>query len=381
MGKTRPKLTVAQILRWADAHRRRTGEWPTCRSGVIPGAPGESWAKADEALRCGRRGLPVGGSLALLLSERRGRRTRVALPPLTEAQILAWADAHHRQTGRWPSTSSGPVAGVAGEHWMTINSALRDGLRGLPGGDSLSRLLVRHGRRRGPDGPNAWTAEEDELLRRLSPAEAARRTGRDLRSVYQRRHRLRLPDARKRYRCTVAAPAPRIAPPASEHGSKRPAGRQGCPRGVCMCRTARPAGGRCETHPGADAMGMAKPPLSVALILRWADAHQKHIGRWPGPESGPVRAAPGENWQAVNQALYKGLRGLPGGDSLARLLVRRGRRTALWARSGPSGWTPAEDELVRTLRPKEAARHTGRPLSAVYMRRSRLRLPDARKRE
>jgi hypothetical protein len=61
--------------------------------------------------------------------------------------------------------------------------------------------------------------------------------------------------------------------------------------------------------------------------------------------------------------------------------VRRGRRPALWARSGPGGWTPAEDELVRTLRPKEAARHTGRPLSAVYMRRSRLRLPDARKRE
>jgi hypothetical protein len=32
-------------------------------------------------------------------------------------------------------------------------------------------------------------------------------------------------------------------------------------------------------------------------------------------------------------------------------------------------WTEAEDELIRTLKPSEAARRTGRTLSAVYARR------------
>jgi hypothetical protein len=36
---------------------------------------------------------------------------------------------------------------------------------------------------------------------------------------------------------------------------------------------------------------------------------------------------PGQTWQGVNKALVRGLRGLPGGSSLARLLAeRRGKR-------------------------------------------------------
>jgi hypothetical protein len=196
MGKSWPKLTVAQILGWADAHHRRTGRWPSCRSGPIPESPGESWAKVDAALRDGMRGLPGGASLALLLAERRGRRTRVALPPLTEAQVLAWADAYHEQTGRWPTAASGPVRGAPGETWRDIGLALRRGRRGLPGGDSLPRLLVRHGRKpRRWDRPSSWTAEQDALLRTLSPVEAARRTGWPLAAVYRRRHQLNLIDA------------------------------------------------------------------------------------------------------------------------------------------------------------------------------------------
>jgi hypothetical protein len=66
--------------------------------------------------------------------------------PLTLAQVLTWADAHRAATGRWPSAKSGPIAGAVGESWGAVQQALRLGLRGLPGGDSLSRLLRRHGR-------------------------------------------------------------------------------------------------------------------------------------------------------------------------------------------------------------------------------------------
>jgi hypothetical protein len=68
--------------------------------------------------------------------------------------------------------------------------------------------------------------------------------------------------------------------------------------------------------------------LTLEQILAWADAHYQRTGRWPTAESGLVGGAPGLTWQAVNQALVRGNRGLPGDSSLARLLAgRRGRRS------------------------------------------------------
>jgi hypothetical protein len=64
-------------------------------------------------------------------------------PPLTVEQILAWADAHQARTGEWPSAGAGPVRGAPGEKWEAVDHALRNGHRGLSGGDSLSRLLDR----------------------------------------------------------------------------------------------------------------------------------------------------------------------------------------------------------------------------------------------
>ena len=116
-------------------------------------------------------------------------------PPLTEGQILAWADAHRARTGGWPSANTGGVAGVPGQSWAAIDEALRCGLRGLPGGDTLARLLGRH---RGPrHGRRHWTPGDDALVRALPPAEAARRTGRTVAAVYERRRGLGLAPARR----------------------------------------------------------------------------------------------------------------------------------------------------------------------------------------
>ena len=70
---------------------------------------------------------------------------------LTEAQILAWADAHHARAGAWPTERSGPVAVAPGETWRAIDNALRRGHRGLPGYSTLARLLAQH--RRGSRPP------------------------------------------------------------------------------------------------------------------------------------------------------------------------------------------------------------------------------------
>jgi hypothetical protein len=74
-------------------------------------------------------------------------------PTLTVVQILAWADAHKARVGRWPSAASGPVVGAAGETWAAVNTALAEGLRGLPGCDSLARLLRRE---RAAQGRLGW---------------------------------------------------------------------------------------------------------------------------------------------------------------------------------------------------------------------------------
>src|SRR5687767_5923133 len=94
----RPRLTIEQILVWADAHHERTGQWPNQKSGFVLGTLGEEkWGRIDQALMYGQRGLPAGLSLAKLFEERRGVRNPQNLPPLTDEQILAWADAYHQR--------------------------------------------------------------------------------------------------------------------------------------------------------------------------------------------------------------------------------------------------------------------------------------------
>ncbi len=138
-GPYKPPLTIPQILAWADAYYRRSGEWPTIKSGLVCEAADENWLAIASALYHGRRGLSGGSSLRKLLGEQRGFRPRLAIE-----QILAWADAHRKRTGEWPTVRSGAVHGMTGELWRSIDRALSRGSRGLPSGSSLSKLLNKH---------------------------------------------------------------------------------------------------------------------------------------------------------------------------------------------------------------------------------------------
>jgi hypothetical protein len=139
-----PPLSIAQILAWADAQHARTGRWPTRAAGPVLGVAHENWKAIDACLRVGCRGLPGGSSLPRLLATARNARAAVVRPPLSIPQLLAWADEHHARTGRWPTSGTGLVLGVAQENWTAINASLRAGNRGLPGGSSLARLLAKH---------------------------------------------------------------------------------------------------------------------------------------------------------------------------------------------------------------------------------------------
>ena len=221
-------LRIEQILGWMDAHRHRTGKWPTADAGRIYEYPQLTWKALNLDLARGMRGLPGGSSVAQLLAEHRGRRNRGRLPDFTAQRVLAWADAHFRSTGAWPRYDSGPVLAAPGETWAAIEKALQNGRRGFAGpATTLSRFLGTHGRH-------------------------------------------------------------------AERRAPRP-------------------------HRADGAFARFRPRLTINKILTWGKAHRLRTGQWPGTTSGPVLAARGEWWSAIDKALRQGQRGLPGGMSLRGL--------------------------------------------------------------
>ncbi|MBI3412414.1 MAG: hypothetical protein HY040_29185 [Planctomycetes bacterium] len=300
-GKRQPHLTVAQILRWADSHYARTNTWPIEDSGFVFENRNEKWGRISAALRLGLHGLEPGSSLARLLDRERGVRNQKALPPMTEAQIAVWAQAHFQRTRRWPGEKSGPIPETRDETWRNIEVAVRTGLRGLPGGDTLHRLLVRtFGAQSRQHASGVRTLQN---LPRLSVREIlgwadahVARTGRwpKLDSGHVSHS-----SARKWSGVNGALASKRV------RGLRAPCSLAGF--------LAKHRGVRNVIHP---------PRLSVRRILAWADTHNARTGQWPTAASGPIAQADGEKWSAIHGALKHGCRGLPGGSSLVRVLAK-----------------------------------------------------------
>ena len=110
----------------------------------------------DKALRRGSRGLPGGRTLAAFLNRHRGifgGRSR-RLPRVLESkrlrleQVVEWGKAYLERHGIHPNRDSGPIAGVKGLKWSTIDSALKHGSRGLSAGSSLAKLFGDRGQQR-----------------------------------------------------------------------------------------------------------------------------------------------------------------------------------------------------------------------------------------
>jgi hypothetical protein len=360
-------LNEAQILLWADAHKARTGKWPTVRAGPIPDSGGESWIAIEAALYFGMRGLPGRSTLSRLLAEHRGKRNRNQLPDLTIKQILAWADAYFELHATWPDKDSGDIPDES-TNWNIVQDALVKGKFGLPGDSSLAKLLAekrnrphpqlqprltlkkiltwadRHFRRTGK-WPNpgcglipgtkgeSWVKINDALLngrRGLKGGDTLARLLSRRRGV---RNIQRLPDLTEEkilawsdahYNRTGDWPTRRSGPVRGVRGESWSAvdaslffGHRGLPGGSSLARLlCHKRGVRNVTRP---------PPLVEREILKWADAYYRRTGRWPGQRSGPILEAPGETWTAVDVALNAGGRGFPGGSSLPRFLAENGR--------------------------------------------------------
>ena len=220
----------------------------------------------------------------------------VRYPPLTEEQILGWADAFYEKNGKYPSPHSGKVREGSGDKWMALDMALKLGLRGLPGGTTLSRLIaanrvVHVDRTRKKitfdqisewvDAYHARTGEWPQGESGEIP-EAPGETWRKIDSLIRRR--------------TSQDDEPLSL---AKYLHKT--------RGVRIHNLL--------------------PPLTEEQILRWVDSHLERTGALPTAQSGEVADAPGEFWSRIDTALIGGQRSLPKGGSLPKLLaVHRGRK-------------------------------------------------------
>lgn len=300
MARTKPRLTIIQVMMWADAHHQRTGKWPSVRSGTIRGAPRETWARLNAALENGHRGFRGGTSLAKLLKKHRGETGGDNRPKLTRKLILQWADAHHQRTGKWPYVQSGTIQECPEENWKRVDNALRWGLRGFPGQSSLAQFLTE---RRG-----AWNRKDRPVLTYKAILqwcdEHHRRTGEWPHLCEDRIHGTR-------YETWTGVNA------ALWQGTRGMPGGESLARLLAKRRNKR--------------YRLATPRLTIKQILKWADAYVARTGRRPDCKSGPIPSTNGETWCSVSKALERGKRGFPGGSTLPRLLdkhprFRRGKR-------------------------------------------------------
>ena len=256
----KPPLTIDKILAWADAHHKRTGCWPTSRSGSIHGTRDENWNAVNHALCAGYRGLSRGLSLCKLLLKHRGKSAKPQRPVLTIDQILAWADAHHKRTGCWPTSRSGSIHGTRDENWNAVDDALGAGHRGLPRGLLLRKLLLKH---RGKSVNLRRPALTIDQI--LAWADAHhKRTGKWPGVLSGRIH-----DAKdETWQGVDFRPA---------HGDPRLAARIVATQTVGEVPRAQFQSGRSS--------------LTIPQILAWADEHHQRTDKWPGVYSGRISAA------------------------------------------------------------------------------------------
>lgn len=221
-------------------------------------------------------------------------RSRPKRAPLSIDEILRWADDWHATHGHWPNINSGYIPGTLDDTWGRIDDGLRNGHRGLPKESklSLARLLERQRGVRNSEYPPD----------------------------------LKIPEiiqwAKAYHQRTGEWPKESSGPIQEAEGETWLAvdmslrkGKRGLPAGSSLPRLLAAACGVRN--------GQQLPRLSIAKILRWADAHFARNGRRPTRASGPIMEAPGETWLAIDKALMNGRRGLSASSTLARLLEDR----------------------------------------------------------
>jgi hypothetical protein len=266
-------------------------EFPNYLSGKIPDTD-ETWCGINLALQRGTRGFSGKSSLVQFLKKHRGKRNLKDLPDLKTEWILEKADAWYKKHREFPKTESGRIPGTD-ENWRNVQNALSKGYRGHPGGSSLAKFLKKHrGKRNLQDLPkltikqilewgDAWYEEHDEFPAIDSGDVPG--TGETWNAIHL----------------------------ALDRGNRRLPGGSSLPKLLEKYRGFR------NPHNTVN-----KSALTTEQILEWVDAWYEEHEEFPKRDSGNIPGTD-ENWNAIDAALRRGNRELPGGSSLPKLLKNR----------------------------------------------------------
>lgn len=198
---------------------------------------------------------------------------------LTEEMILEAGEKFKKQYGKYPFVASKElVPELPNETWVIIDSALREGYRGLPGGSSLAILFGK---------------KKDDLT-----VEQIKKAGEEFKKQYSK-----YPSG------TSKKPVPGM--PNENWRAINEALIKGC-RGF----------------PGGSSLAILfetkKDDLTIDQIKKTGEDYRKQYGKYPFVRSKePVPGMPNETWGGINAALRHGCRGLPGGSSLAILFDKK----------------------------------------------------------
>lgn len=301
-GQGNPGVPLSEdyIAEKAAAFCSRNGSYPKCtsRSIVIDGHPGDTWKCYDKALRRGGRGLPGGSSLPKLLKDRFGERNISNLHSLDESFVVDRVAEYFQANGKYPrfDDRSQVLNGHPGDTWKRYDSALRNGRRGLPGGSSVADLLERHF---GVCNPmNMPELDERFIVDRL---------------IQHKSEFGSLPIAKSNTQVLGGYPCDTW----KGYNSALVLGCRGLPGGSSLSKLMQTQFG-VRNH-------MNLPRLTEEYISDRISDHHELLGKYPSARCRKqvVGGYEGDTWSGYNASLAQGLRGLPGGSSLAKLLSDR----------------------------------------------------------
>jgi hypothetical protein len=293
-----------------------------------------TWVAIDSALYKGSRGLPGGSSLADALEKAGHKKNIQKQPYITVEQILEAAVQFHSRTSKWPSQHTKeivPDGALKDMTWQAIHTTLYKGTRGLPGGSSLPDELEKAGHKK-----NRSKQPDITVAQILEAAVNWHTRTKDWPSGDIKE---RIPDGALKDLTWVAIDS------ALYKGSR------GLPGGSSLPDELEKAGHKKNL--------MKQPDITVEQILEAAVQFHARTGEWASArtkERISDGALKGMAWKAINSALYKGNRGLPGETSLLFVLkpfkeaAKEGRleefvRARLGDKSGEGGGTSGSSPI------------------------------------
>ncbi|WP_280524241.1 DEAD/DEAH box helicase [Legionella cincinnatiensis] len=281
----RPPLTMEIIETWIEQFFNKYQKYPLRNDSLIEFAEGnyygDTWSRIDTALREGLRGLPVGSSLAKLMDTKFGVRNSLDLPQLDTEEIKACMLSYFNNTGKWPDEKSGVIPELPYDTWSSIGSALHKGTRNLP---KISLAELR----------NQLIGRSCKL--NLETIRKCINTYHEREGKWPNRNSGAIPE--------LPGDDWSIINSALKSGSRGLLGGSS----LALMLSAD-FGVRNEKN---------LPDLDIETIKKCMLAHCQRTNTWPNERSGEILELPGETWNRVGSALYRGKRGLPK-SSLATL--------------------------------------------------------------